>query len=192
MSLFVAQTMRGRKSRVLLLAGILVALTVCMRFGAGASKAPAGTPGALAATTQPTTGQVGGGAKPLGRDDGNSAGGWERFTGQTRRLGDAAGTSPLWQMLGMVVVILLVGGVGLWLVRRVSPKIRAGRGRSITVLETASLGTHRNVHLLRVGQKEFLVASTRERISMLADVTDSEGAFAADGLGVMAPEEGHP
>jgi flagellar biogenesis protein FliO len=83
-------------------------------------------------------------------------------------------------MLGMVVVIAILGVGGLWIVRRLVPKIQQRRGRNIAVLETACLGPSRSVHLLRVGQREFLIASTREHISMLADVTGAVGAAAGE------------
>ena len=164
--------MRGRRSGLVLLVGAMLLLAMCLQLGAGAvASAPAGAgPEAAsgAATTQPApSGPVSAQgvkkpATPTGR---------KSVAQQTRQFGDSGAPSPLWQMLGMVVVIAVFGIGGLWVVKRLVPKIQQRRGRNIAVLETACLGPSRNVHLLRVGDKEFLVASTRERISMLADVT---------------------
>jgi len=185
MSPVVAQTMRGRRSKALLLAAALLVLAAFMQLGVGApATGPAG------ATTQPagTTTRPGSGGPPalkqadantivapLGRQDSNSPFKWTK-------LGDE--TSPMWQMIGMVVVIGVLGLLALWMVRRMRSGMAHRHGRNISVLETACLGPHKSVHLLRVGQKEFLVASTRERISMLADVTDG-----ADSTAVEEPVE---
>jgi flagellar biogenesis protein FliO len=159
--------MRGRRSGLLLLVGALLLLAVCLQLGVGAAASgpvaaqPRGA--SSVAATQPASA---GGAKKAA-----TSAGWKDLTQQTHRFGDSGAPSPLWQMLGMVVVIAILGVGGLWIVRRLVPKIQQRRGRNIAVLETACLGPSRSVHLLRVGEREFLIASTREHISMLADVT---------------------
>jgi flagellar biogenesis protein FliO len=169
--------MRGRRSGLLLLVGALLLLAMCLQLGVGPTGAGAAASGPAAArprgassvaATQPASpGQVSaGGAKKAA-----TSAGWKDLTQQTHRFGDSGAASPLWPMLGMVVVIASLGVGGLWIVRRLVPKIQQRRGRNIAVLETACLGPSRSVHLLRVGQREFLIASTREHISMLADVT---------------------
>lgn len=175
--------MRSRRSKALLLAAALLVLAALAQLGAG----PAST-GPGYATTQPASAAsqpadtIGGGARkadantlaPLGRPDGNSPFKWQG-------LGDQ--TDPMWQMIGMIVIVGVLGLVALWAVRRMRSGALARHGRNISVLETAFLGPHKSVHLLRVGRKEFLVASTRERISMLADVTegtDSPGGFSLE------------
>jgi flagellar biogenesis protein FliO len=167
MSPSLAYTMRGRRSGLLLLVGALLLLAVCLQLGVGAAASGPGAarpPGASSvAATQPASA---GGAKKAA-----TSAGWKDLTQQTHRFGDSGAPSPLWQMLGMVVVIAILGVGGLWIVRRLVPKIQQRRGRNIAVLETACLGPSRSVHLLRVGEREFLIASTREHISMLADVT---------------------
>jgi flagellar biogenesis protein FliO len=169
--------MRGRRSGLLLLVGALLLLAMCLQLGVGPTGAGAAASGPAAArprgassvaATQPASpGQASaGGAKKAA-----TSAGWKDLTQQTHRFGDSGAPSPLWQMLGMVVVIAILGVGGLWIVRRLVPKIQQRRGRNIAVLETACLGPSRSVHLLRVGEREFLIASTREHISMLADVT---------------------
>jgi len=172
MSLSLSYVMRGRRMGLVLLVGAMILLAMCLQLGAGAAaSSPAGgRPEAASgsATTQPAPSgpaSAGGVKKPA------TSAGWKGLAQQTRQFGDSGAPSPLWQMLGMVVVIAVFGIGGLWVVKRLVPKIQQRRGRNIAVLETACLGPSRNVHLLRVGDKEFLVASTRERISMLADVT---------------------
>ena len=82
-------------------------------------------------------------------------------------------TKLLWQMLAYVLVILALGGAIILLVKRVLPKLRAVRGKSISVVETIHLGPRQSVHLLQVGRQKLLIAGAREQISMLAEVTEA-------------------
>jgi flagellar biogenesis protein FliO len=193
--------MRGRRSGLLLLVGALLLLSVCLQLGVGsaASGPAAARPQGASnvAATQPAppgpaqpgpvpTGPALVGPAPTGQASAGGAkkaptsAGWKDLTQQTHRFGDSGAPGPLWQMLGMVVVIAILGAVGLWVVKRLVPKMQQRRGRNIAVLETACLGPSRSVHLLRVGQREFLIASTREHISMLADVTGAVGAASGE------------
>ena len=79
----------------------------------------------------------------------------------------------LWQMLAYVLVILVLGGAMIFVVKRVLPKFRMVRGKSISVVETIYLGPRQSVYLLQVGRQKLLIAGTRERISMLAEVTEA-------------------
>ena len=191
MSPSLSYAMRGRRSGLLLLVGALLLLSVCLQLGVGpagagaaasgpAAAGPKGAPGA--ATTQPAPlGPASPGpASAGGAKKAATSTGWKDLTQQTHRFGDSGAPGPLWQMLGMVAMIAVFGAGGLWIVRRLVPKIQQRRGRNIAVLETACLGPSRSVHLLRVGQREFLIASTREHISMLADVTGAVGAAAGE------------
>jgi len=90
---------------------------------------------------------------------------------------DQAPGSLVWQMLATTLVILVLGGLAIFLVKRVLPKIARTTGRRISVLETAYLGPRRAVHLLQVGSRKLLVASSPEGVRKLDDVT---GAFGAD------------
>ena len=192
--------MRGRRSGLVLLVGTMLLLAMCLQLGVGSAgpgpaiAGPRGASGAAATQLAPL-GPESSGVAPQGSASAQNvkkpatpatsaasatSAGWKGFTQQTRRFGESSAPSPLWQMLGMVVVIAILGVGGLWVLRRLMPRIQQRRGRNIAVLETACLGPSRTVHLLRVGQKEFLVASTREHISMLADVTGSVGIPADD------------
>lgn len=94
--------------------------------------------------------------------------------------GDGA-PNPLSELLAMVVVILLIGVVAWVVLKRLLPRWKiAGGQRKVRVLETTHLNPRQAVVLLEVGKRKLLVASTRERISMLADVTDGDEAAPAD------------
>ena len=53
---------------------------------------------------------------------------------------------------------------------------------ALRVLETAALGQQRAVHLVSVGRRTFLVASTSSHVVMLADVTDDREAASCETL----------
>jgi flagellar biogenesis protein FliO len=62
-------------------------------------------------------------------------------------------------------------------------------GKNVRVLETVHLGSRKTVHLLRVGSRKYLVGSSRERISLLADVTEA-AADETPPAGEEQPPEG--
>ena len=86
--------------------------------------------------------------------------------------GEDAG-EMLRRMMAYTLVILVLGGVGLFVVKKVLPKLGAPQGRNISVLETVYLGPKKSLHLLRVGTQRFLVAGSRDEISMLGEVTSA-------------------
>jgi len=169
MSLSLAQTMRGRRSGLLLLAGSLFLLTVCLQLGVGSLAAGSAVVplGAAAATSQP--------ASPVGVKATSKPSSWGKFSQHTGAFGDTDLGGSVWQMIGIVVIIAVLGVGGLWMVRKYGPRIQQRRGRHISVMETACLGPNKNIHLLRVGNRDLLVSSTREHVSMLADVTGAVG-----------------
>lgn len=164
-----AYTMRGRRSGLLLLVGALFLLTVCLQLGVGS---PAGGSAAFpseaaAATSQPASA---GGIKAASKPSN-----WGKFSQHTGAFEDTDLGGSLWRMIGIVVAIAVLGVVGLWMARKYGPRIQQRRGRHISVVETACLGPNKNIHLLRVGNRDLLVSSTREHVSMLADVTGAVG-----------------
>ena len=90
-----------------------------------------------------------------------------------------------WEMLAYVVVILVLGGVAIFVIRRVLPRLRTVTGKRVSVLETVYLGPRQTVHLIQAGGRKFLVAGTRERVNVLAEVT---GAFPEEPAEAKAPE----
>ncbi len=158
---------------MLLLAGAVLLLLVCLQLGVGAqasdsaatSAAPVGR--AAVATTQSASG--------AGDKATTQSVGWSRFSKSTDDFGDTGLAGPLWQMIGIVVIIAVLGVGGLLMVRRYAPRIQQRRGRHISVVETTGLGPNKSLHLLRVGDRDLLISSTRERVSMLADVTGAVG-----------------
>ena len=83
----------------------------------------------------------------------------------------------------MLLSILVVIGLGIAVVyvsKKLLPKISNLPGKQIRVIETHHLGPRKSIHLIAAGSRRLLIGSTNDRITMLADVTDSGPSFAAE------------
>ena len=83
-------------------------------------------------------------------------------------------------MLKSILFIIVLGGIAFYLSRKFMPKLRPTSGQDINIRETIHLGPNKTMHLIEVGKKKFLVGSTSENISMLADVTETLDAEDGD------------
>jgi len=79
----------------------------------------------------------------------------------------------IWKTLGSMVLVLALGGVALVATKRWFPRLTGRSGRQIRVVETAFLGPRKAVHLLQVGGRKYLVASSKERVSLLTEIGES-------------------
>lgn len=70
---------------------------------------------------------------------------------------------------GLFVVVL--GVVAVYASKKLLPKITNLPGKEVRVVETVYLGPRKAVHVLEVGNRRFLVGSTNENITKLADIT---------------------
>ena len=73
----------------------------------------------------------------------------------------------------MVSVLFLValGAGGIYVSKRFLPKITNMSDKEIRIIETVHLGPRKAVHLLEIGERRFLIGSTNENITRLADLT---------------------
>jgi flagellar biogenesis protein FliO len=85
--------------------------------------------------------------------------------------------SMFWRALASIIVIGVLLWVGVKAFKKLMPGISTTRGKNISVQETLFLAPGKAVHLLKVGDRSLLLASSRDALSLLADVT---GAVKAD------------
>ena len=111
------------------------------------------------------------------------------FTWENLPRSDAPGGGLIWRTLASVLVVLVLGGIALYLSRRFSPKFVRPAGRSISVVETIYLGPRKPVHLLKVGTRRYLAGGSRDQVSVLADVTDAFPPEAPPTKGEDSPEK---
>ncbi len=79
--------------------------------------------------------------------------------------------SPLWRMAASLLVVVLLGVVAALALRRLRPGLGGKDGKKLSTLETLHLSPRNAVHLLQVGAKKILVASWKDGVAMLDDVT---------------------
>jgi flagellar biogenesis protein FliO len=91
----------------------------------------------------------------------------------------------LWESLAAILVILALGGVALFVIKRVMPRLGGVRGKRLALVETLHLAPQKSVHLLQVGDRRLLVAASKENLCLLADVTD---ALPAEGSAPTQPK----
>ncbi len=87
------------------------------------------------------------------------------------------------RMMLSVGLIIALGAAALYLSKRVLPKVTHAPGKEIHVLETAYLGPRKTLHLVEVGGQRLLIASTSDRITMLASVPEPWPDLANQELG---------
>ena len=77
------------------------------------------------------------------------------------------------RMMLSVVLVVGLGGVALYLSKRVLPRVVQPGGREIHILETTGLGPRKALHLVEVGGQRLLIASTHDRITMLTPLSEA-------------------
>jgi len=155
------------------LAVMFAAFAPCQGVLASASEtAPASRP-----TTAPATQPAGRAPLPLSLP----------VAGETTLLDTMDDDPAPWgQMLAAVIVILVVGGVSLLIIKKFIPRLAVSTGKTISVVESIYLGPRLTVHLVDVAGQRFLLSSTRDRISMLAEVAPPAGE-GVEGQGDTSP-----
>ena len=85
-----------------------------------------------------------------------------------------AGTTELFYKSMMAVVFVIVLGIAaVYVSKKFLPKITNLSGKKIKIIETLNFGTRKALHLVKIGNKHILIASTVENITKLDDVTDA-------------------
>jgi flagellar biosynthetic protein FliO len=87
---------------------------------------------------------------------------------------NGAGTRELFfKFMVSVLFLTALGAAGIYISKRFLPKITNLSGKEIRITETVHLGPRKAVHLLEVGERRFLIGSTNENITRLADLTST-------------------
>lgn len=70
-----------------------------------------------------------------------------------------------------VLLVAALGVAAIYASRKLLPRITNLPGKKIHIIETVHLGPRKAVHLLEIDNQRFLIGSTNENITKLADVT---------------------
>jgi flagellar biosynthetic protein FliO len=91
-----------------------------------------------------------------------------------KKTNNGPGTRELFfKFMVSVLLIIALGAAGIYVSKRFLPKITNLSGKEIRIAETVHLGPRKAVHLLEIGERRFLIGSTNENITRLADLTST-------------------
>ena len=82
-----------------------------------------------------------------------------------------------YRMMLAVLIVVVLGGAAIYVSKKILPKISNLPGKEIRVVETVYLGPKKAVHVLEVGSRRFLIGSTSENVTKLADITSDPVEF---------------
>lgn len=74
-----------------------------------------------------------------------------------------------------IVFVIVLGAAAIYVSRRLLPRITRLPGKEIRVVETVYLGPRKALHLLQIGRRRFLIGSTSESVTKLADLSEGFG-----------------
>ena len=81
----------------------------------------------------------------------------------------------------MLLSVMLVAALGIALIyvsKKLLPRIAHLPNKQIRVVETTYIAPRKGIHLVQIGARRLLIASTNENVTMLADLSDATGDFA--------------
>jgi flagellar biogenesis protein FliO len=93
--------------------------------------------------------------------------------------GPVSGRDMFYKMLLSAVIVISLGIGAIYVTKKLLPRISNSPNKKIRVIETTHLAPRKGLHLIQVGTRQLLIASTNDTVTMLADVTDLESDFAA-------------
>ncbi|MFA6176978.1 MAG: flagellar biosynthetic protein FliO [Phycisphaerae bacterium] len=81
-------------------------------------------------------------------------------------------TGIYFRLLFAVFVVAVMGFGVYWMSRRFACKVRGGKAGRIEIIETAYLAARKTLHIVKVGNRTFLIGSTNDSIRSLAELGD--------------------
>jgi flagellar biogenesis protein FliO len=79
------------------------------------------------------------------------------------------------RMIVAAIIILALGLTASYATRKFSARITTQKGKEIKILENVNLGNRKTLHLLTVGHRKILIATTRDNVVRIADLSDTLG-----------------
>ena len=71
-----------------------------------------------------------------------------------------------------IIFVVVLGVAAIYVSKKLLPQIAKLPGKEIRIIETVHLGPRKALHLLEIGNRRFLIGSTNENVTKLADITD--------------------
>jgi len=95
------------------------------------------------------------------------------------KLGYNPGGGIYYRMMLAVLIVVVLGAAAIYVSKKLLPRITNVAGKEIRVVETVYLGPRKAVHVLEVANRRFLIGSTSENVTKLADITSDLADFSA-------------
>ena len=76
-----------------------------------------------------------------------------------------------YRVLLAILFVVVLGAAAIYVSRKLLPQLAGVPGKEIRVIETLHLGPRKAVHLIEIGNRRFLIGSTNENVTKLADIT---------------------
>lgn len=77
------------------------------------------------------------------------------------------------ELLTALVLVGVLGGAAWFVFKKFAPKNVMKKGKDLDVLETVTIGSGRNLHIVKIASgRKLLIASTTGSVNFIADVTD--------------------
>jgi flagellar biogenesis protein FliO len=84
-----------------------------------------------------------------------------------------------WRMMLAVLMVLVMGVAAYYMSRRLGGRIINLPSRQIRLVETLYLGSRKALHLIKVGDRSILVATTPTAVTRIADLDQVTGGSTA-------------
>jgi flagellar biogenesis protein FliO len=88
------------------------------------------------------------------------------------------GREMFYKMLLSVMLVAALGIALIYVSKKLLPRIAHLPNKQIRVVETTYIAPRKGIHLVQIGARRLLIASTNENVTMLADLSDATGDFA--------------
>jgi flagellar biosynthetic protein FliO len=98
----------------------------------------------------------------------------------SQQYGIPGGREFFYKMLLSISLVVALSFAAIYVSKKLLPKLANHQGKQIRVIETTYIAPRKGIHLIQIGSRRLLVASTNENVTMLADVTESAASFAAE------------
>lgn len=92
---------------------------------------------------------------------------WSKTDSQFKPMEDD--TSIISRLLGSIVIILVLGTAAYYMTKKMGFKVRPISGRYIEIVESVSIGSGKQLHLIRSCGKDILVSSTANEIRKISE-----------------------
>jgi len=97
--------------------------------------------------------------------------------------------SLIWYFLSFIIILLLAA----WGIKWMAGKMGRIRGKHLKLVESLYLGPNRGLHLIRVGNRLFLIGLADRYIELLAEINDLETLVETEEEALTASQSpGHP